>query len=134
MIRGGARRLILLGRTALPARSAWSNIDVNSRAGRRVVAVRALESMGASIHRRQWTCPTSSIEIVPRHISGTGGRPSRSLARAGIIQYESMGGTTPPHARGHASEGRGCVSPPPLLRARTHALSSFLSLGTLILR
>ena len=46
----GARRLILLGRTPLPPRTDWAELDPESQAGRRVQAIRALEALGASIH------------------------------------------------------------------------------------
>ena len=50
MVRDGARRLVLLGRTPLPPRSEWSTLDATSVAGRRAAAVRALEHAGASVH------------------------------------------------------------------------------------
>ncbi|HWE63432.1 MAG TPA: beta-ketoacyl reductase, partial [Chloroflexota bacterium] len=46
----GARRLILLGRTGLPPRASWPAVDAESPVGRRIAAVRALESLGAAIH------------------------------------------------------------------------------------
>jgi amino acid adenylation domain-containing protein len=45
----GARRLVLLGRHALPPRRRWSQIKPESRAGRRIAAIQALEAAGASI-------------------------------------------------------------------------------------
>lgn len=50
MVEGGARRLVLLGRTPLPERAHWSALDPASAEGRRVAAVRALEALGASVH------------------------------------------------------------------------------------
>jgi phthiocerol/phenolphthiocerol synthesis type-I polyketide synthase B len=50
LVRRGARRLVLLGRTALPPRPSWSTLDAHSNVGRRVAAVRALEALGASVH------------------------------------------------------------------------------------
>jgi myxalamid-type polyketide synthase MxaE and MxaD len=50
MVDAGARRLVLLGRTPLPARAEWNSIDGQSRIGRRVNAVRALEAKGAAVH------------------------------------------------------------------------------------
>ncbi|SEM89772.1 type I polyketide synthase [Lihuaxuella thermophila] len=49
MIRQGARRLLLVGRGALPPRSEWSRVT-DSRLAERIQAVRELESMGASVH------------------------------------------------------------------------------------
>ncbi|MEU9338939.1 amino acid adenylation domain-containing protein [Streptomyces sp. NPDC048290] len=43
----GARRLILVGRTRLPERSAWRTTDPASPAGRAVAFVRELEALGA---------------------------------------------------------------------------------------
>ena len=50
MVRQGARRLILLGRSALPARAGWTSLDAESPAGRAVAAIRDLEALGASVH------------------------------------------------------------------------------------
>jgi len=46
----GARRVILAGRTPLPPRSEWLRLDPDTTVERRVAAVRALESKGASVH------------------------------------------------------------------------------------
>jgi myxalamid-type polyketide synthase MxaD len=46
----GARRLILLGRTPLPPRPDWAQLDPDSQGGRRVQAIRALEASGATVH------------------------------------------------------------------------------------
>jgi acyl transferase domain-containing protein/acyl carrier protein len=46
----GVRRLVLLGRTPLPPREAWAAADPTSRVGRRIAAVRALESAGVAVH------------------------------------------------------------------------------------
>ena len=46
----GARRLVLMGRTALPPRSQWSNVDPGSRTGQQVAAVRSLEALGTAVH------------------------------------------------------------------------------------
>ena len=50
MAQQGARRLILMGRTALPPRSRWSSVESESRSARQITAIRELESMGASVH------------------------------------------------------------------------------------
>ncbi len=50
LVEQGARRLILVGRTPLPPRQEWARIDPASSLGRRVALVRALESLGASVH------------------------------------------------------------------------------------
>ena len=50
MVARGARRLILLGRTPLPARSSWNEVAADSVIGQRIATVRALEKAGASVH------------------------------------------------------------------------------------
>jgi phthiocerol/phenolphthiocerol synthesis type-I polyketide synthase B len=50
MVARGVRRLVLLGRTALPARTSWNDAESGSATGERIAAVRALESSGATVH------------------------------------------------------------------------------------
>ncbi len=50
MVADGARRIVLLGRTPLPARSAWASEPESSVAGQRIAAIRALEHAGAAVH------------------------------------------------------------------------------------
>ncbi|MCX7569419.1 type I polyketide synthase [Tumebacillus sp. DT12] len=50
LIERGARRLILVGREALPPRIEWKQVDPDSRTGQRIASVRALEALGASVH------------------------------------------------------------------------------------
>lgn len=50
LIEQGARRLILLGRTPLPARVQWSQVNQDSRQGKLIAAIQHLEALGASIH------------------------------------------------------------------------------------
>jgi phthiocerol/phenolphthiocerol synthesis type-I polyketide synthase B len=50
MVAAGARRLVLLGRTALPPRTSWNDVPGESPVGQRIAAVRALELAGANIH------------------------------------------------------------------------------------
>lgn len=49
MIRQGARRVILLGRTALPLRSGWSELVEGTAEAGRVAEILELERMGASV-------------------------------------------------------------------------------------
>jgi amino acid adenylation domain-containing protein len=50
LVARGARRLILMGRTPLPPRRTWAAVAGDSLRGRQIAAVRALESLGASVH------------------------------------------------------------------------------------
>ncbi|MFJ7254289.1 amino acid adenylation domain-containing protein [Streptomyces sp. NPDC098085] len=49
LVRRGARSLILIGRTALPERSAWRGLDPVTAQGRAAAFVRELEALGARI-------------------------------------------------------------------------------------
>ena len=46
----GARRLVLIGRTALPPRAEWNAIAAESEVGRRIAGVRGLEALGVAVH------------------------------------------------------------------------------------
>jgi NAD(P)-dependent dehydrogenase (short-subunit alcohol dehydrogenase family)/acyl carrier protein len=50
MVRQGARRLVLIGRSALPPRSEWDRADPGRRAGGQIRAIRDLEALGAQVH------------------------------------------------------------------------------------
>ncbi|MGW5351804.1 non-ribosomal peptide synthetase/type I polyketide synthase [Streptomyces sp. NPDC004031] len=47
LVRRGARRLVLAGRTPVPAREEWAGLDPSSPAGRRAAFLRELEALGA---------------------------------------------------------------------------------------
>ncbi|MCP4655717.1 MAG: type I polyketide synthase, partial [bacterium] len=46
----GARRLFLVGRTPLPARESWCELEAGTPAAERAAAVRSLEALGVSVH------------------------------------------------------------------------------------
>jgi len=50
LIERGARRVIVMGRTPIPPRDQWAEIDPSTPIGRRVKAVLELESLGGSVH------------------------------------------------------------------------------------
>jgi myxalamid-type polyketide synthase MxaE and MxaD len=50
LVQHGARSLILLGRSKLPPRSEWDQIEKVSRQHQQVAAIRALEGQGAKVH------------------------------------------------------------------------------------
>ena len=45
----GARHLVLIGRTALPPRERWENVEKDSPVGRQIAAVREMEARGAAV-------------------------------------------------------------------------------------
>ncbi|MEU2130471.1 amino acid adenylation domain-containing protein [Streptomyces sp. NPDC018352] len=49
LVRRGARSLILIGRTALPERSTWRDLDPDTAAGRATAFVKELEALGARV-------------------------------------------------------------------------------------
>jgi acyl transferase domain-containing protein len=53
MVERGARRLILMGRTAMPPRSLWKDVDPESALGERVKDIREIEAKGASVYLAQ---------------------------------------------------------------------------------
>lgn len=88
----GARRLILMGRTPLPPRIEWSQVDPTSRAARQIAAVRDLEAMGVSVHL---AAVDASDEAQLRAFLDTyeaeGWPPIRGVIHAaGVMQYQSM--------------------------------------------
>lgn len=50
MVEHGARNLVLMGRSELPPRELWAETDLDSSAGKRIAAVRKIESLGATCH------------------------------------------------------------------------------------
>src|SRR5205085_2824625 len=50
LVEHGARRLAILGRTALPARSHWAALPAGTREAKAVQAIRDIEALGASVH------------------------------------------------------------------------------------
>ena len=71
----GARRLILLGRTALPPRAEWSQTaDGAPPRAERIAAVRALEAAGVAVH----------VAVGRRRRRGAAASVSRALRRRGL--------------------------------------------------
>ncbi|MCC6488112.1 MAG: SDR family NAD(P)-dependent oxidoreductase [Candidatus Hydrogenedentes bacterium] len=50
LVEHGARRLLLMSRTAVPPRKEWAALPPDSAAGRAIATVLHLESLGASVH------------------------------------------------------------------------------------
>ncbi|MEW6736391.1 MAG: amino acid adenylation domain-containing protein, partial [Acidobacteriota bacterium] len=49
MVEQGARRLILIGRTQLPIRAQWQQLETGSLLAKKIAAIKALEALGASV-------------------------------------------------------------------------------------
>jgi acyl carrier protein len=50
MVERGARHLLLLGRTPVPDRESWGDLEAGSRGGEQVAAIRGLESQGVRVY------------------------------------------------------------------------------------
>jgi myxalamid-type polyketide synthase MxaE and MxaD len=50
MVKFGAKRLILMGRSAMPPRETWGTVALSTPLGQRIAAVRALEAEGVAVH------------------------------------------------------------------------------------
>lgn len=96
MVEEGARRLILMSRSGLPARRTWADIDPATPVGERLAAVRALESLGASIQ-----CPAVDVAdeaAVAAFLAGyaaEGWPPIRGVVHlAGVLDRRLIGETS----------------------------------------
>lgn len=47
LVKRGAKRLILMGRTPLPARNTWAQVDSHSQAAKHIAFIKELENLGA---------------------------------------------------------------------------------------
>ena len=91
LVKRGARRLIVMGRSKLPDRVEWRDIDPNSTPGRNILFVKELESLGAEIipaqvdvtdepHLAAWLADFRRRELPPiRGIFHAAGRVNDTL-------------------------------------------------------
>lgn len=95
MAQAGARHLVLLGRTPLPPRDTWgdaSGDDGDAVASARIAAVRALESLGASVHVASVDISDETTLSTFLHTWAAEGRPKiRGVVHcAGVAPFESL--------------------------------------------
>lgn len=97
MVEEGARRLILMNRSGLPARRTWAGIDPATPVGKRVAAVRALECLGASIQ-----CPAvdvadeAAVAVFLSDYAAEGWPPIRGAVHlAGVLDRRLVSETSP---------------------------------------
>lgn len=88
----GARHLVLVGRTPLPAREAWTAVDPHTPNGKRIAIVRELEAAGAHID-------VAAIDIAkPGALSmlvaerAAAGRPAvrGAIHAAGVLRFQPL--------------------------------------------
>jgi NAD(P)-dependent dehydrogenase (short-subunit alcohol dehydrogenase family)/acyl carrier protein len=97
LVEEGARRLILMNRSELPSRRTWADIDPTTPLGKRIAAVRAMESLGASIQ-----CPAvdvadeAAVATWLADYSAEGWPPIRGVIHlAGVLDRRLIGETSP---------------------------------------
>ena len=92
MARQGARRIILMGRTPLPPRTAWSNPLLPTGTAQRVAAVREIESLGASVHLAPVDVGNpGALQAYLCQFRAEGWPAIRGIVHAaGVAQYEPM--------------------------------------------
>ena len=92
MAEAGARKLILLGRTLLPERSRWSEINSNSPHYSKIVEIQRIESLGALVQ-------TASVDVANeeqmrpllKKLSEDGWRPIHGVVHAaGVIRDQLL--------------------------------------------
>jgi acyl transferase domain-containing protein/acyl carrier protein len=95
MVEEGARRLILMSRQGLPPRRTWADIDPASPVGERIAALRALESLGASIH-----CPAvdvsdeAAVAAFLAEYAAEGWPPIRGIVHLAVVVERGLIGDT----------------------------------------
>jgi NAD(P)-dependent dehydrogenase (short-subunit alcohol dehydrogenase family) len=92
LVEQGARHLLLLGRTALPPREQWTQLDPQSAAARRVAAISAIEALGARVD-------TSALDVADGEAlrrclevrRDAGQPPIRGVIHAaGVLKFEAL--------------------------------------------
>lgn len=97
----GARRLILMGRTALPPRKEWSLVEPGSRPARQIAAVRGLEALGVTVHLVAVDSgDEAQLRAFFEQYQAEGWPPIRGVIHAaGVMQYQSLLEHTPEEMR-----------------------------------
>ncbi|MBL8166328.1 MAG: SDR family NAD(P)-dependent oxidoreductase, partial [Anaerolineae bacterium] len=88
----GARRLILMGRTALPPRIEWQHVEADSRVGRQIATIRELETLGVSVHLAAVDVgDEAQLRAYLDTYQAEGWPPIRGVIHAaGVMQYQAM--------------------------------------------
>ncbi|MET4559491.1 acyl transferase domain-containing protein/acyl carrier protein [Lysinibacillus parviboronicapiens] len=92
MIKKGARHLILMGRGQFHDRTDWDKVDINSVEGKRIIAIKELEAMGATIHiATADVCNKNEIEKSLLQYSGAGWPEIRGVIHtAGVARPQLL--------------------------------------------
>jgi acyl transferase domain-containing protein len=92
LVECGARHLLLLGRTALPPRHAWQDVDPDSAQGGRVREVLSLEALGATVEAVACDVGTAGEleECLAAHRERGGPAICGVFHAAGVLQLQSL--------------------------------------------
>ena len=92
MIAKGARHLILLGRTQIPPRASWEQIEQDTLLVSKVIAIQELEALGAHVHLASVDLgDESQLQAFLDGYSHENHPPIRGIVHAaGIMQYQSL--------------------------------------------
>jgi acyl transferase domain-containing protein len=92
LVQHGARHLILMGRTRLPARVDWDQIDPESALGRRIAALQKLEALGATLYLPSVdVADETQLRSFLEQFAQEGLPSIRGVVHAaGIMQYQSL--------------------------------------------
>ncbi|NOK59263.1 MAG: Non-ribosomal peptide synthetase component F [Chloroflexi bacterium AL-N10] len=91
LVTQGATRLILLARTPLPERSTWASIAAADPRAERIVAVRALEALGATVHLASVdVTDAAALTDFVQHYEAEGWPPIRGVIHAAGIVHDQL--------------------------------------------
>jgi NAD(P)-dependent dehydrogenase (short-subunit alcohol dehydrogenase family)/acyl carrier protein len=94
LARRGARELLLVGRSALPRKDRWGELEPNSRAARQVAGILELEQLGVSVRYAQLdVADQTAVSAWWQRQQAEGVSPLRGVIHAASV-WQDQGGRT----------------------------------------
>jgi acyl transferase domain-containing protein len=92
LVASGARRLVLVGRTPLPARTQWTTLAADHPQAKTVGAVRALEAAGATVHIASFDVgDANAVSAWYEAYKNEAWPPIRGVVHAaGVLRHETL--------------------------------------------
>ncbi len=88
----GARHLILLGRSRLPARTSWDTVPAESRAARQIAGLRSLEALGIDVqYEIVDVAHEEQLSTFLRRFRAVGKPPLRGVMHAASVWQDEQG-------------------------------------------